>query len=143
MQIDAVIARLKTRVPALRSVEPAADMMALMAKNALPANTPAAHVVPAGLRGGAGESISNAFTQEITESLGVVVTFRNVDAVGKRGLDQADAIIDAILAALSGWAPQGVSGVCSLTRGAVLKMEATTMVYLLEFAIPYQLRIIE
>ena len=140
MQIDAVIARLKLSVPALRSVQPAADYIALMQSNGLPTTTPAAHVVPAGLRGGSAEAMAGAFVQSITELIGVVVTFRNVDAAGKRGLDQAEDIIAAILSALAGWAPPNASGVFALTRGAVIRMEATTMVYLLEFSIPLQLR---
>lgn len=143
MQIDAVVARLKAEVPALRTVAEAADMMALMAANALPAHGPAAHVVPAGLRGGKSEASAGAFIQDITEVVGVVITFRNTDATGKKALAQAPAIIMAILVAIAGWAPPDAPGVFALVRGTVLRMEATTLVYLLEFSIPLQLRIFE
>lgn len=140
MQVDAVIARLKAEVPALRTVAAAADMMQLMKANGLPQITPAAHVVPAGLRGGSAEAMAGAFIQNITEAIGIVITFRNTDAAGAKGLAQADDVITDILTAVAGWGPEDAPGVFALVRGSVLSMEATTMVYLLEFSIPLQLR---
>lgn len=139
--VDAVIARLQQLVPAdLRKVEGAADMMALMKASALPQQTPAAHVVPVGLRGGARQDAAGAFVQDIEETIGVTITLRGNDPAGARALARVGSILSAVIAALVGWGPDEEPGEFRLVRGSVLRMDAEALVYLIEFAIPLQLR---
>lgn len=140
--VEPAIERLRTLVPdLLRSVGGAADMMALMKTSALPQNTPAAHVVPAGMRGADQVDAAGLFIQNLEETLGVVITLRTNDATGRRGLDQMQAIISAVITRICGWGPDDAPGEFRLLRGSVAKMDAEAFVYLLEFAIPMQLRL--
>lgn len=141
MLVEAVTARLQGLVPTdLRKVEGAADMMALMKANALPQQTPAAHVVPVGLRGGARQDVAGAFVQDIEETIGVTITMRGNDPAGSRALSRVGGVIAAVIAALVGWGPDNEPGEFRLVRGVVLRIDAEALVYLIEFAIPLQLR---
>lgn len=142
MLVDDVQARLADMVSSLRNVGTAVDMMALIRTNNLPQFTPAAHVVPVGLRGGSEDAMAGAYIQSAEETVGVVLTFRNSDPEGARQLGRAMAIRDEVIEALVGWAPDEAMAGFRLVRGAVVQMEGTTLVYLLEFAIPLQLRIL-
>lgn len=142
MLVDDVQARLADMVSSLRNVGTAVDMMALIRTNNLPQFTPAAHVVPVGLRGGSEDAMAGAYLQAAEETVGVVLTFRNSDPEGARQLPRAMAIRDEVIEALVGWAPDEAMAGFRLVRGTVVQMEGTTLVYLLEFAIPLQLRIL-
>lgn len=143
MLVDLVRDRLTDRVSALRTVGTAADMQALIRANGLPQFTPAAHVVPVGLRGGSEDAMTGAYLQTVDETVGVVLTFRNSDPEGARQMGCAMAVRDEVIAALAGWVADEATGPARVLRGTVLQMEGTTLVYLLEFAIPLQLRILE
>ena len=140
--IAAVIARLENQVPELAGrVEGAAELNALVQSNGLPQHTPAAHVLPLGLRGGRPDAAAGMFRQEFEETVAVVLTLRNQGRTGDRGLAGADALISAIVAAIAGWAPGDEIGVFSLSRGQLVSFQAGALVYQLDFSIVDQLRI--
>lgn len=136
-----VIARLEDQVTGLRSVEGVADFTTLLKQNALPQQTPAAHVVPTGIRGGKPETATGVFTQPTSEAVAVILTVRSNDQAGERALEAVDALIESTIAALAGWAPNDELGVFQLERGSVMNMSAGALVYQLEFSIADQLRI--
>ncbi|MEM5477170.1 hypothetical protein [Pacificibacter sp. AS14] len=136
-----VMARLKTQVTDLRSVEGVADFTTLLKQNALPQQTPAAHVVPTGIRGGKPETATGVFTQPTSEAVAVILTVRTNDQAGESALGAVDALIESTIAALAGWAPNDELGVFQLERGSVLDLSADALVYQLEFSISDQLRI--
>ena len=141
MLVGSVINRLKTRVPALRTVEAGADLAAMLKTNALPQQTPAAHVLPLRLRGGQVTSASALFVQETDELVAVVLSFRNVDRTGASGLADMDDVKDQVIAALAGWGPDDAAGVFRLVGGDLVHLAAGLMIYQVELAITDQLRI--
>jgi hypothetical protein len=140
MFVEAVKARLSDAVPALRTVEGAANLAALMASNGLPQQTPAAHVVTLGIQGGDEEAAAGAFVQSVTEVVGVIVTWRMVVQTD-RAVADVETLIDEITQAVAGWEPEGAMAPFRLLRGQLVTMNKGTLVYQLDFAIPNQLRI--
>ena len=138
---DLVIARLKEMAPHLRTVEGAASLAALMQTNALPQAEVGAHVITLGLQGGA-NAMTGAFTQMIDERIGVVITFRTYTQTGGRDQASVGALIRQTIAALAGWCPNDEIGTFVFRRGAPTAFTKGTIVYLLEFSITDQLRII-
>jgi hypothetical protein len=140
--IDAVIQRLEAKVPDIAGrIQGAAELADLMRNNRLPRQTPAAHVVPVGLRGGAPSASAGFYVQELSETVGVVLTLRSHDATGARALTQVDQLIRAVADAIAGWAPGAETGVFRLERGRLASMSAGTLVYQIDFTITDQLRI--
>lgn len=148
MLAESVIARLKERVPQLQGrVEGAANLVQIRAENRLPQSPIAAHVVADGLTGGAPGAGAGSFVQPFDETVSVILTFRNVQGMG-RGLDLYDAVKWSVIRALCGWAPEGQSGeetvgVFRLARGRSIGQEAGTLIYQIDLAIGDQLRILE
>ena len=140
MFVEAVKARLSDAVPALRTVEGAANLAALMASNGLPQQTPAAHVVTLGIQGGDEEAMAGAYIQSVTEVVGVIVTWRMVVQTD-RAVADVEMLIDEITQAVAGWEPEGAMAPFRLLRGQLVTMNKGTLVYQLDFAIPNQLRI--
>ena len=138
---DLVIARLKEMAPHLRTVEGAASLAALMQTNALPQAEVGAHVITLGLQGGA-NAMTGAFTQMIDERIGVVITFRTYTQTGGRDQASVGALIRQTIEALAGWCPNDEIGTFVFRRGAPMAFTKGTIVYLLEFSITDQLRII-
>jgi hypothetical protein len=141
--IDALITRLEAQVPTLAGrVNGAADFADLMKRNALPKATPAAHVIPLGLAGGAADASTGAFTQMFTETIGVMLTVRSYDRTGEKALGTIDTLIRSIVDAVAGWGPNDEIGVFQLSCGNLVNMSAGTIVYQLDFSITDQLRIL-
>lgn len=141
MLLPLVIARLKDQVPALRSVGGALELTAMLKANALPAQT-GAHVVPIGIRGGAARDVTGGFIQELDETVGVVLTFRNTNAAEARAAGDVDTILTAVMRAIAGWQPAGYPNVFRLVSGRQLTFAPGTFVYSLDFALAHQLRIL-
>lgn len=140
--IDLVIARLKGQVSDFHNrVEGAAALSALIERQALPANTPAAHVIPAAMRGGTADAAAGAFLQEFTETVAVVITVRPNDRVGARGIEPIEALKTSVINALVGWAPSDELGVFTLTSGQITTVLGGAVAYTLQFRIADQLRI--
>lgn len=141
--IEAVKTRLADQVATLKDrIDGAADFAELMRKNQLPQVTPAAFILPLGLRGARAEASTGAFVQDVTETIGVLLVLRTHSGTGDRALPELDALIASVIAALAGWAPGDETGVFTLTRGQLVNMQAGTIVYQLDFAINDQLRIL-
>lgn len=141
-----MIAQVRTRLDAQVSaltgrVHGAADFSDLLRRNQLPQVTPAAHVLGLGMTGGRGESSAGLYTQIFDQVIGVVLTIRSHSATGDRVLDDAEALIRAVLEAVAGWSPNDEIGVFRLVRGNLVSMQAGTLVYQLDFTITDQLRI--
>ncbi|MFN7003754.1 MAG: hypothetical protein ACK4NW_10035 [Roseinatronobacter sp.] len=141
--IDAVITRLKAEVSDFSNrIEGAAEFAALMRANALPQVTPAAHILPLGLRGGRGEAGAGAFTQDVEEVVAVLITLRAHSRTGREALPDLAALTKQVIAAIAGWGPDEAIGVFRLSRGQLVSMSAGTILYQLDFAINDQLRIL-
>ncbi len=137
-----VMTRLKALVPGLaRRVEGAADFAELMRRNALPQQTPAAHVLPLGLQGGREDAIAGAFRQDVVEVVGVLLTLRTFSQTGAATLPELNLLIRDVINAVAGWGPAEAVGVFRLARGHLVTMSAGTIVYQIEFSISDQLRI--
>lgn len=142
MLVRPVMDRLDGAVPDLSGrIEGAASLTALVKANALPPVTPAAHVVPLGLRGHEPAAVSGLYRQVVDESVSVLLTVRSYDRVGDAGLDPVDALVPQIIAALCGWQADGTLGPLRLVRGGVASLTAGALVYQLDFSAPTQLRI--
>ena len=140
--IEDVIARLKLRAPEFGGrIGGAMDLAALMAKKSLPQITPAAHVLPLGVRGGEANSANQFFTQEFDEAIGILITLRTFSTTGARATDDLEVLKDAVLAALCGWGPDTAVGVFRLVQGQLVSMEAGTVTYQINLALMDQLRI--
>ncbi|MFN3834635.1 MAG: hypothetical protein ACK4NO_01905 [Glycocaulis sp.] len=141
--IDTVITRLKAEVSDFSGrIEGAAEFAVLMRQNALPQVTPAAHVLPLGLRGGQGQTGAGAFRQEVEEVIAVLITLRAHSRTGREVLPDLDALIRKVITSVVGWGPDDAIGVFRLTRGQLVSMSAGTLLYQLDFAITDQLRIL-
>lgn len=145
MRVEPVIERLKLRVAALGGrVEGAAELAALVQEDILPDVTPAGYVLPLGLQGGVSDAATGLFRQSFSETIAVVLMERGAgDATGALALKPIDALIDATVLAIAGWAPNDEVGVFELRRGALLSLKAGAVMYQLDFAISDQLRITE
>jgi hypothetical protein len=145
MLTDEVRVRLTAQISALGvRVHEAADLAELLRQKALPQANAAAYVLPLGLRPrGEGDASVNAFTQMVDEIVGVVLAVRSAgEASGAKALVKLDTLIDAVIAALSGWAPGAEVGVFHLSRGFIYPMGAGTVFYQLDFSIQKQVRIL-
>jgi hypothetical protein len=145
MLTDNVKARLTAQIASLGvRVQEAADLAELVRQKALPQANAAAFVLPLGLRArGEGEASVNAFTQMVDEIVGVVLCVRSAgEASGAKALPKLDALIGAVIAALSGWAPSDEIGVFHLSRGFIYPMGAGTVFYQLDFSIQKQVRLL-
>lgn len=133
---DDIRARLETRVPALTGrVKAAADLAALQKSGGWPGVTPAAHVIPAGLLGGAEVPVFPAFRQKVDRLWSVILTIRSHDATGARWIDRVEELEADILDAMLGWAPLDHAECFTLKRAALIRFEAGTMVRELTFAL--------
>jgi hypothetical protein len=125
-----VEARLIAACPVLTGrVGTALQLADAMARNALPQITPAAFILPLGLRGGAANAAAGLYRQAIDRFLGVVLVVRSAaDPLGQ-------------IAAIAGWAPDEAIGVYRLTRGELVSLAGGVATYQLDFALDDQLRI--
>ncbi len=129
-------------------IEPAAKFSDLMARNHAPQVTPAAFVLPLGLRGARADATAGLFRQGVVETLGVVLWLRSAgDATGARSLDALTPLRNAVIRRIAGWAPTSdwtegeAIGVFTLARGELLSLSAGLLIYQLDFAVEDQVRI--
>lgn len=139
--LELVIARLKDQVPGLRSVGGALELTAMLKANAMPPQG-GAYVVPQGSRGGAVRDVAGGFIQDVEDTVGVVVTFRNTNAAEARAAGDIEALLLSITRAIAGWQPAGFPNAFRFVRGAPLSFAPGTFVYSLDFALSHQLRIL-
>lgn len=140
--VAAVIARLRATVPDLRTIDGAAALAALIERNAIAQVTPAAHVIPSGLKGLAAEAMTGAFVQDVEETVTVVLSLRPNDRIGAAGIEPVEALKTAVIAAIAGWAPGDETGVFVLSRAGISNVSGGALIFQIDFAIHDQLRIL-
>lgn len=140
MLAAAVRTRLAAEVPGLGGrVIGAADLAVLTAQNRLPQVTPAAAVVPLGMRGGAVTAVMSRFRQIVARRVGVVLVWRAPDPATVRAADDVEALAEAVVAALAGWTPDAETpGVLRLEDGALVALTGGTIRYDLVFVLDDQ-----
>lgn len=145
---EEVKARLADVTALAGRIEPAASLSDLMARNQLPQVTPAAFVLPLGLRGGRADAAAGLYRQDIAEMLGVVLILRSAgDATGGKLADRLTPIRDDVIRRIAGWAPPSgwlegeTIGVFTVSRGQLITLSAGALVYQLDFAVDDQVRI--
>lgn len=143
MQLNDIITRLESQVPEISGrTRGAAELAELVRQNALPNETPAAFVLPLGLRGHSPDAAAGLYRQSVDDTIGVVLMVEAAgDETGNIALPTVDVISDKIIAALAGWGPSNTSDIFHLVRGNLLSMHDGTVMYQLDFAIQNQLRI--
>lgn len=141
MLVDAVTTRLRA-ANTVERVEGVLELQALIDGNALPAATSTAFVVPMGLTGGRVEDASGAHVQAVIEGIGVALAVRTAKPTAQDARGSLAAYIDQVIAALAGWQPPGATDVLRLTRANLVSLRAGVALYLIEFSVTAQLRII-
>lgn len=140
--IDALSDRLTARVPDLAGrIDGAAEFADLMQTKRLPASGVRAYVLPLGLAGLAADAASGIFRQSVRRAIAVVLLTRSVDAAGERALSRLSPLVDEIVGAVAGWAPDDETGVFELSRANIIPTDSGLLGYQVEFTIEDQLRI--
>jgi len=113
-----------------------------IAKNRLPQVSPAAFVLPLGLRGGAASAAAGMFVQSLDRLMGVVLVVRSAgDPLGARLADTLEPLIDAVIQGFAGWAPDGAIGVFRLQRAELVSLAEGAATFQIDFVLDDQLRI--
>lgn len=143
MLVADTIARIQTIAEFGGRVEGAAELAALISEDVLPPVTPAAFVLPVGLRGGVADAATGLYRQNYSEIVGVVlIVAAPGDPSGAAALpDIDDVLIKAVVNKMAGWAPGDQVGVFELRDGDLLTVSNGSVMYRLNFAINDQLRI--
>lgn len=145
MMVAPLKARLIARlVPGtLRSVDSAMDIGRLLDSKSIRPNGIQAYVVPGDRLGGKVDAMTGFFVQNVAEVVGVVISVPVIDdPKATRKVDPTDTTIEAVIAAIVGWAPPGIVGVFTLVRGRILRFDPGLLLYGIEFSIENQLRIV-
>lgn len=158
MLADDIVARLGTVVTQLTNrVQGALALTEMLRQRALPNYTPAAFVVPNGLAFGAAEFGANSFVQAVDEVISIILVIRSAsDVRGARAQGELQPLIWAVVNALAGWAPHvdeepleepdqddvAEIGVLVPRSGRLVRLDAGTVYYQLDFAIQQQVRVI-
>lgn len=154
MLADDVKVRLEAQVADLaHRVQGALALTEMIRQKALPNYTPAAFVVPNGLNFGSAQFGTGFFVQSVDEVISIVLVLRSANDVrGAKSQAELQVLIWAVVEALAGWSPHigdegedpdGVTeiGVLVPRRGALVRLDAGTLFYQLDFAIQQQVRI--
>lgn len=138
-----IIARIIERVPALNGrIEGAAELTEIIRSKSLPQVTPAAFVVPLGMRGGAADAATGLFRQSVDHVVAVILVVRVAgDKSGKHSLAPLRLLRAEIVNALCGWAPDDEIGVFRLDRSRLLSLNNGAATEQTDFSIGDQLRI--
>jgi hypothetical protein len=137
MLAAAVRTRLAAEVGALAGrVLAATDLAALMARGELPQVTPAAVVLPLGLRGGETVATFGHFRQAVTRRVGVLLVVRAPQPATARAAGDVEALAEDVLAALLGWSPAAETpGVLRLEGARLSALAGGAVLYDLAFAL--------
>ena len=106
---------------------------------ALPGRLPAAYVVPAGLRAQPNR-LNGKIDQRVSREFAVVIIVAGRRAGAAAQADELQLLEDAVIKALLGWQPEGVSGPIELVSGQVLSVEGTAFTWALRCTAPYHIR---
>lgn len=139
--IDEMVSRLNEQVPELKDrAEGVLSLMDLLRSNRLPENS-SAMIYPAGFRGLAPADATGVFSQALAESYGVVLVISSRDKAGRTALAKIHPLLRAVMAALAGWAPEGVNGVFQVNSGRPLSFKEGRLLFELVFSINTTLRV--
>lgn len=143
MLLDQAIARVAIAAPDLAGrVESAAELAQLIQAGNLPQVTPAAFVLPLGIRGLAADAVTGVFRQKTAETIGIVLVVEAAgDGTGGLALAPIHALVQLLVGSFCGWVPNGEIGPFRLVTGRLVSLAAGTVIYQLDFAIDNQLRI--
>ena len=137
-----VIARLKAQVPDLGGrVEGAGSLAALAKAGGVPHAALVAHVVMAGLQGGAAIPMTGLYRQVINRLVTVLLTVNTGHAQGGRFIDAVEALIDEIIAAIVGWQPPATQSVFTCRQAQLLSAAGGVFSYEITFAVEQEVRI--
>lgn len=144
IRIDEVRARIEGKVPALAGkVGNAGTFAQLVERNQMPQHSVAAFVLPGGLQGGAVGAVSGFFKQSFAENVIVVLAARVAnDPTGERATDEITPLVRAVIEGVCGWGPDDAPGVFTLGSGELVGVQASTLIYQLDFTLDDQLRIV-
>ena len=136
--IAAIRARLIEQVPALRLVGGGTEFAALQAP---PAQLPAAYVMPWLMSAGANNLVAGGFRQRVEETCAVFLFHRNLrDPRGEAAVEELDALIRAVRAALVGFVPGAGFEQLETRSGRIFEVENNVVVWQELFASATQLR---
>lgn len=139
--LEAVADRLKAQVASISRAEAAVDLSDLLEKKAIP-ETSTTYVLPLGLQARAAAVATGLFSQEVAETIGVLLIERTRSKTGARAYNEIRATIFAVIEAIGGWtADPETLGVFELRRGTLMGIQNGAIIYLIEFSITDQLRI--
>jgi hypothetical protein len=131
-------------VPSLNGrVRSAGALSALMRTGGLLQASPAAFILPLGIRGSEPDAATGLFRQIVERLWGVLLVVRAADdQAGERATAELEPLIDGVIAAVVGAPdePDGF-GVFRLSRGELVGLQTGVLTYQLDFAIEDQLRI--
>lgn len=140
-----IIERLKLLVPELKGrVYGATALAALMKADAVPQNTPCAHLIPTGMQGAREPMITiGSYIQTVDHGFAVVLSLRAHDAHGERiAMDEMHPLLEKIATALVGWTPIDSVGVMIFRRAQLVAFARGVAVYELDFSLKHDLRIL-
>lgn len=140
MLVDAVRTRLLASD--VGRIEDALSLQRLIDQKALPPAPVTAFVVPMGLRGGEVRSAGVPFIQDTTETVAVFLAVKEANPVGQRAKDALSAKIDAVIAAIAGWQPEGQPDVFRLIRAFLVSFAQGVALYQIEFSTTSQVRVL-
>ena len=143
--MQAVADRLTDGIPKLKDrIFGAARLETLRASNALATVSPAAFVIPVGLRGGPADAVTGLFRQGLDRVVGVVLVYRHSgDATGGKAVETSEPLIEDVVNLIAGWGPDDAIGVFRLLTGELVAMlPGGVLVYQLNFLLDDQLRIV-
>lgn len=140
--MQVVIERLGLIPELVGRIHPVGELADILARGTLAQATPAAFVLPLGIRGGRADAVTGLYRQNIERLVGVVLAVRHVnDPTGALAKAALDPLIDATIGVLAGWGDDDMIGVFTLARGELAGIDKGTITYQLDFAIEDQLRI--
>lgn len=116
-----IVARLKDKVPALKTVAGASGFLAL--KNGAVKKSPSGFVVPGGDQAGLNSLPPNSIRQPIGIQFTVLLGFLKPGIKGDRGVDAYDDIKKEIQAALIGWRAPDTDMPITYVRSNVLGID--------------------
>jgi len=140
--LTAVKDRLEDQVPVLRHrVELATGFAELMRAKRRPSSPIAAYVAPVGLRGKPADVVSGHYSQDIQETLSVILFARGGTKDGDRALEDIADLVRDVIRAIAGWTPSDTVGLFAFVQSGVANWNEGILIYQWQFAIDDRLRI--
>ncbi|MEH7830514.1 phage tail terminator protein [Gemmobacter denitrificans] len=139
-----IINRLKAEVPDLKGrVYGAAALATLMKADAVPQNTPCAHVLPTGMQGHPQPTMTvGCYLQSVDHGFAVVVSLRAHDGHGERiVLDEVHPLLERVALALVGWSPIDSTGLFIFRASRLAAFARGVAIYELTFSLKHEWRI--